>query len=238
MKSMPQEALIIAGGLGTRLRPVVNDLPKPMADVLGKPFLSYLVDYWIAQGIMRFVLAIGYKGECIRDYFGDSYKVAKIDYIEEEEPLGTGGAVKQALENVNWQGDKIVLLNGDTWFEANVLTMCRCAQKHAAPITMTLKTVENNDRYGGVQIDDTGKVTDFTTEKGGKTLINTGCYILNVVQLKSLLVSYPLRFSIEEDVLRPFAKKGLLAASVQEKIFLDIGLPESYSQAAQIFKDS
>lgn len=232
MTHLPTQALILAGGLGTRLRSVVSDVPKPMADVMGKPFLAYVVDYWITQGVTRFVFSVGYKGEHVRNYFGDHYQGAAINYVEEEEPLGTGGALKHALTNAQWNGTHLLMLNGDTAFMTDGAKLAADATRNGAPITLTLKSMDNNDRYGGVVVDGTGKVTDFESNRPGKMLINVGCYVLDRDRIAPLLADYPPRFSFEDDVLKPWAPKGLLAASIQEKPFLDIGIPSDYERAA------
>src|SRR3989344_9594340 len=110
------EAIILAGGLGTRLQSVVKDLPKPMADVNGRPFLAYLMDYWIKQGVKRFILSVGYKSEIIRDYFGDEYNGVSVAYSIEKKPLGTGGGLLLALKQLNSRGD-FFGFNGGTFFK-------------------------------------------------------------------------------------------------------------------------
>lgn len=225
-------ALILAGGLGTRLRAVVADVPKPMAPVAGVPFLAHLMRYWMGQGITRFVLSVGYKGEVVRDYFGASFEGADVVYVEEPEPLGTGGGVRHALTADVWTEPHCLLLNGDTWFEADFAQLQRDASPHTCPITLTLAEVEDGSRYGGVVVGNDGRVTQFESGGSGKKRINVGCYLLNRDALAKTLADYPPKFSFEEDVLKPFAPRGWIAASVQQRRFLDIGIPEDYARAA------
>ncbi|MHB8727682.1 MAG: nucleotidyltransferase family protein [Sulfuricaulis sp.] len=229
----PRDALILAGGFGTRLRSIVNDVPKPMAPVEGRPFLEYLLDYWVDQGIERFVLSTGYLGHLIKGYFGRRFRASKIEYIHESTPLGTGGAVRLALREANWHGKQLVLINGDTWFEADVKRLVHDAERHQKPVTITLKAIEANDRYGGVAVNREGLVTRFGVRHPGKMLINTGCYLLAVSEVESIMKDYPGNFSFEEDLLKACAETGQVAASIQDRQFLDIGVPEDYRRAAE-----
>jgi len=233
MNALPTEALILAGGLGTRLRSVVSDVPKPMAEVSGKPFLAHVVEYWIAQGITRFVLSVGYKSEVIEAYFGAHYNGAAIGYCVEPEPLGTGGGIHYALTHATFRGTHTLILNGDTIFLADGAKLAADAARNTRAITLSLKTVGDNNRYGGVVVANNGQITAFESNRGGEMLINAGCYLVELAGLKKLLAPHAPRFSFEEDVLKPCAKAGLLAASIQEKPFLDIGIPDDYQRAAE-----
>jgi D-glycero-alpha-D-manno-heptose 1-phosphate guanylyltransferase len=229
----PRDALILAGGFGTRLRSIVNDVPKPMAPVEGKPFLEYLLDYWIDQGIERFVISTGYLGHLIKEYFGKCFRTSKIEYIHESTPLGTGGAVRLALREANWLGKQLILINGDTWFETDVKLLVRAAERHQKPVTITLKAIEANDRYGGVDVNRDGLVTTFGLRHSGKMLINTGCYLLAACEIERAMKDYPENFSFEEDFLKAYAEAGQVAASIQDRQFLDIGVPDDYRRAAE-----
>jgi D-glycero-alpha-D-manno-heptose 1-phosphate guanylyltransferase len=116
-------AIILAGGLGTRLRSAVPDLPKPMAPIAGRPFLAYQLDYWIRQGVDRFVLSVGYRHESIMAYFGAAYRGIAVDYSVEQTPLGTGGGLLLALERLDGGQRPFLLLNGDTYFEVDLATL-------------------------------------------------------------------------------------------------------------------
>lgn len=233
MKSnCPTEMLILAGGFGTRLKSVVSDVPKPMAPIAGRPFLAYFLDYWISQGILRFVLSTGYLGNVIREYFGESYNGAYVDYVHEQSPLGTGGALRLALSSVQWANEMALMANGDTWFPVDLKQLCDDAKRQNLPLTLVLKTIEKNDRYGGVDVGTDGKVKMFGVESKEGTRINAGCYLFNVRALKQALIDKPESFSLENNFLPIYAKDGLVGSSLQEQPFLDIGIPEDYQKAA------
>ena len=138
--------LILAGGFGTRLKSMVSDVPKPMAPIGGRSFLDYLLDYWIGQGIQRFVISTGHLASVIQLRFGSAYRSASITYVHETSPLGTGGAFRLALESVNWANECALMANGDTWFPVQLQQLCADAVQQGAPITIALKKLEKNDR--------------------------------------------------------------------------------------------
>ena len=231
---MPVEAIVLAGGLGTRLRPVISDAPKPMAPVHGRPFLEYLMDYWIGQGVQRFILSVGYLGEQIEAHFGNVYRGLDVSYIREKSPLGTGGGIRQALINTEWRQPHAVIVNGDTWYEVNLPQLVEDAKKTAQPVTITLKPMKYNDRYGAVNVDAGGHVSEFGIKTDSSCLINGGCYLVDVDVLKNDLRDYPERFSMEQDYLVQLAKEGRVAASIQAATFLDIGMPDDYALAPNV----
>jgi D-glycero-alpha-D-manno-heptose 1-phosphate guanylyltransferase len=231
-KSLPSEMLILAGGFGTRLQSVVSDVPKPMAPIAGRPFLAYLLDYWVGQGIQRFVLSTGYLASVIESYFGESYRGASVVYVHEQSPLGTGGALRLAINSAKWTGRQALLCNGDTWFPAQILQLCADAERQGTFVTLALKKLENNDRYGGVAIGAGGQITDFGIKSRGTAYINAGCYLFDVSEMKNALTDMPAAFSLENDFLVPFAATGKVGASIQDQPFLDIGIPEDYQRAS------
>src|SRR5438067_6674889 len=127
---MLNEAIVLAGGLGTRLRSAVADVPKPMAPIRGRPFLEYLFDHWIDQGIRRFTLSVGYRHEVIVDHFGKAYHGATIRYAVERSPLGTGGALLGTLATFSVEAP-VLLLNGDTYFAVDVKRLSEFAARNA-----------------------------------------------------------------------------------------------------------
>ncbi|MDR1535781.1 MAG: nucleotidyltransferase family protein [Planctomycetota bacterium] len=224
----PTEALVLAGGLGTRLRSAVPDLPKPLAPVGGRPFLEHLLSHWRRRGIDRFVLSVGYKADLISDHFGTGYLGAAIDYVREEEPLGTGGALALAFRRIAFRGRRILLLNGDTWFPADLEGLLAAADPER-PVNLVLVRVEANDRYGGVELDGRGGVVRFGLPAEGKpALINAGCYLLNCAKVAAGLAGFPERFSLEADWLAPLAESGKVGGIIQEADFIDIGVPDDY----------
>jgi D-glycero-alpha-D-manno-heptose 1-phosphate guanylyltransferase len=231
----PSEMLILAGGFGTRLKSLVSDVPKPMAPVAKRPFLAYLLDYWMDQGIQRFVLSTGHLARVVESYFGKTYRNASITYVREQSPLGTGGALRLALDSVPWANDTALMANGDTWFPVSLKQLCADAQQQNAPITLALKRLEKNDRYGGVALSADGKIKSFGVKSEGFSHINAGCYLFNVDEMKKALAGMPEAFSLENDFLVPFAARGLVGSSIQELPFLDIGIPEDYQKASDFF---
>lgn len=232
----PSEMLILAGGFGTRLKSVVSDVPKPMAPVAGRPFLAYLLDYWIGQGIKRFIISTGHLASVIESHFGNAYRSVSITYVHEKSPLGTGGALRLVLNRVTWANEQVLMANGDTWFPAQLQQLCADAVQQGTPITLALKRLEKNDRYGGVAVGSEGQITSFGEKSTGPSYINAGCYLFNAPAIKNSLSSMPDAFSLENDFLVPFASKGLVGSCIQDQPFLDIGIPEDYQRAPEFFK--
>lgn len=226
MQTSCKHAFILAGGLGTRLRSVVKDVPKPMAPVNGKPFLAYLMGYWAQQGLTQFTLSVGYLGEMVQDYFGNAFEGVPVQYVREIEPLGTGGALRRALAAGAFDQHPTLMLNGDTWFEASLSTLEKDFAANKCPITIALREVDTNSRYGGVALAENGLIAAF----GDATsrLINSGCYIFSPTQIEERLLHSPEKFSLETDILPKLASNGDLGASVQSGRFIDIGIPEDY----------
>ncbi|EJE3575681.1 nucleotidyltransferase family protein, partial [Campylobacter coli] len=166
------QAIVLAGGLGTRLRSVVQDLPKPMAPINGKPFLAFVLEYLKKQGITEIILSVSYKYELIQEYFKDEFHGMKIHYNIEKELLGTGGAIKDALKLVK---NEVYVVNGDTFFDIDLKKLVLNGSK----ICIALKQMQNFDRYGTVNVDEQGIVTSFEEKVFKKQgLINGGIYLL------------------------------------------------------------
>jgi D-glycero-alpha-D-manno-heptose 1-phosphate guanylyltransferase len=229
---MVKDAIILAGGLGTRLREAVPDLPKCMAPVAGKAFLSYVIDHLRMQGIERFIFSLGYKSEVVEEYLQKEYSTLNYTSVIEEEPLGTGGAIKLALEK--FASGNIVIANGDTLFKINLNGMSKIHHGNNSECTLALKPMQNFDRYGVVETDN-GKIISFQEKKyyqGG--LINGGIYLLN--KEKFIAHSLPEKFSFEKDYLEKFCAEGIFYGSVQDEYFIDIGIPEDYQRAQHELK--
>lgn len=220
------KAIILAGGLGSRLRDVVKDLPKPMAPVGGKPFLEYLLLQLKRWGTTDIVLSVGYKKNVIKSYFGDggSWGI-HISYSEENEPLGTGGALKQALsKNDDFH---FIVMNGDSFFNLSFADLIRYHAGKPGLVTMGLAIVKDRSRYGGVEInDDDGSFNSFQQD-GLETagLINSGVYIVNRNILKYIPDG---RVSFEGHVLPLLKNDHLLYGKAFDAFFLDIGIPKDY----------
>ena len=241
------DILVLAGGLGTRLRAAVPDAPKPMAPVGGRPFLEYLLDWWIGQGAGGFTLSVGYMAGCVKAHFGGRYRGVPVRYAEETEPLGTGGALALALAEGAVTTPSFVLLNGDTLFEASLAHMRREAARPGRPVVMAVKphvaVGGGGARYGGVVVDGQGMVSAFSASPsaapgdagaagdagdGAPGFVNAGCYLMDREAVAGEMVGFPQKFSLESAFLPSLAQRGLLGASVQDGAFIDIGVPEDY----------
>ncbi|MEN8929107.1 MAG: HAD-IIIA family hydrolase [Flavobacteriales bacterium] len=230
---MIQEAIILAGGLGTRLRTEVAELPKSMAPINGIPFLKYQLNYLADYKIKTVHLAVGYLSEVITDYFGDSYNGMDINYSLEKEPLGTGGALLQALNKT--ETEEVLILNGDTMFQVELNELYKSHKDSEADFSLALKPMKDFERYGIVRLNEDNKVIGFEekrfTEQGN---INGGVYILN----KSALDSYSFRpkFSFEKEFLESKFNELNFNGFVSDGYFLDIGIPKDYEKAQQDFR--
>ncbi len=222
------EAIILAGGYGTRLQSVIKDIPKPMVDINGRPFLSYLVDHLSCQNIRKILLSVGYKHEIIKNYFGLRYKNLDIEYVIEDKPLGTGGAIKEALKWV--EGDDVVVLNGDTFFYLELKKLIEFHLAQDAILTIAVKLMHNFDRYGTVVLKE-GKIINFE-EKTFKAAgyINGGVYVVKKAIFKSFDMKRD-KFSFEMDFLHKNIEKIKPIAFSSNSYFIDIGIPEDYKKA-------
>ena len=228
-------AIILAGGLGTRLRSAVPDLPKPMAPVNGRPFLEHQMDYWIAQGVSRFVISVGYRKEAIVNYFGDRYRDFAVEYAVEETPLGTGGGLLKAIELVN-QNEAVLVLNGDTFFEVDYRRLKAFHEKSSSRWTFSLFRANEADRYMGMGVDPEGRITSLksgTKELG--QLANGGVYLIDPKVLEMMNLSPGDKASLEDDILGELmAQKVPLYGVEFNGRFIDIGVPEDYVRAASV----
>ena len=225
------EAIILAGGFGTRLRGIVDDVPKPLAPVAGRPFLVWVLDRLAASGRRRCILATGYMSETIEQSIGMRWQGMDIAYSVESEPLGTGGAI--ALAATRLHGDAAHVLNGDTWLEYQPAALEAAARAVDAPMAIALARVDDVARYGAVDVAD-GRIVGFR-EKGeaGPGWINAGCYFLGEDAIAALPV-LPA-FSFEREVLQPMVAAGRVMGFSETAGFIDIGVPEDYARAQRQF---
>jgi D-glycero-alpha-D-manno-heptose 1-phosphate guanylyltransferase len=232
----PTEAVILAGGLGTRLRQAVPDLPKPMAPVNGRPFLEHQIDYWIEQGLRRFVLSVGFRQEQIVSHFGQSYRGCEIVYAQEHSPLGTGGGLLLAVEKLE-APDPFLVLNGDTYFEVSLPVLADFHRSREADLTIALFATKNNERYMGVQLEDDGAITSFESEPGAGQFANGGVYLMGRTLFASLPWKKGEKLSLENDLFRQFYRAGRkIRGCVCAGRFIDIGVPEDYYRAGEILE--
>jgi NDP-sugar pyrophosphorylase family protein len=228
-------AVILCGGFGTRLRPVVSDRPKILAPVADKPFLRHLLNYLRAHGVFDIVLCAGHMSDQIMDYLSSGEEFdSRIRLSIESEPLGTGGAIKQA-EHLLPSGPFFVL-NGDSLAQGDLSSLLRFHLEKNASITLALVEVQDKSRFGSVALGADGAILRFE-EKGetGAGLINAGIYVMN----RAVLDTIPCvkRWSLEMDVFPEFVGKGLYGMTVSGP-FVDIGLPESYALAQSLLNQT
>lgn len=227
-KKVCKEAIILAGGLGTRLQHLLRDLPKPMADISGQPFLAILLHHLQKQGISSVILSVGHKHEAIENYFGHGWNGLKIKYAVEQEPLGTGGALKPALGFTDQ--NLVLVVNGDTFFDVKISAFCDFHRQKKAMLSLALKPMKNFDRYGTVTIDSKCRITGFKEKRLMESgLINGGVYLLSKNIFDGL--DLPDKFSFEKDFLEKRFLEKPFYGMISEGYFLDIGIPEDYARA-------
>lgn len=227
------EMIVLAGGLGTRLKSVVADRPKPMAEVCGRPFLCYILDWALLHGARRFVLAVSHRDEVIRGYFGEQYHGVPIRYAKEEVPMGTGGGIKNALSLT--QDHHVAVVNGDTLFRVELAELMRAHMDRGARLTIAARVMPDVQRYGRLVTDTDGRLL-AVSEKGesGPGLINGGIYCLDRELLERVGVQ---KFSFEKDILEKIAGQDGVYTAASDAYFIDIGIPEDYSRANRELAD-
>ena len=219
------EAIILAGGLGTRLRSDVPDLPKCMAPVGGRPFIGYITEYFRRAGVGRFIFALGYKSEAFEDFFQQYFPDGGYAISPEDEPLGTGGAIRKACTLA--EGRTVLVLNGDTFFRIDPAALSIVHTSNAADCTLCLKPMQDFDRFGVVELDEEQRVRGFREKQAYPTgLINGGVYALE--REPFLRQGLPPVFSFETDYLSKMAGSQRIFGLVQDGYFIDIGIPEDY----------
>lgn len=229
------DAIILAGGLGTRLRDVVSDRPKVLAEVNGTPFLSFLLDKVADAGVRKVVLCTGYMASLVVNAFGNSYRGMELVYSEESEPLGTGGAIRQALPLTD--SDPLLVMNGDSYCSADLSVFRRQHADSCSIASLLLTQVEDSSRYGIVETDQVGAVTSFREkdERTGPDLINAGIYLLSREVVRAIPATGAV--SLERELFPGLIGKGL-HGFCQPSEFIDIGIPSDYIDASAILKNS
>ena len=226
------QAILLCGGMGTRLRSVVSDRPKPMADICGKPFLQYLLEMLRDKGITEVIFALGYMGEMIEEYFQDGSAFGlKIAYSYEEDPLGTGGAIRNALPKI--MEEEVLVLNADTYFPMDYQGLYRFHQENDGDFSLATRAVPDISRYGAVRRDAAGRILAWNEklEDGGQPLageINGGIYVMK----KSLIAEIPEgKQSLEQDCIPKWLSEGKRIFGLPfDGYFMDIGIPKDYQQ--------
>ena len=226
------QAILLCGGMGTRLRSVVSDRPKPMADICGKPFLQYLLEMLRDKGITEVIFALGYMGEMIEEYFQDGSAFGlKIAYSYEEEPLGTGGAIRNALPKI--LEEEVLVLNADTYFPMDYQGLYHFHQENDGDFSLATRAVPDISRYGAVRRDAAGRILAWNEklEDGGQPLageINGGIYVMK----KSLIAEISEgKQSLEQDCIPKWLSEGKRIFGLPfDGYFMDIGIPKDYQQ--------
>jgi len=223
-----KEAVILAGGLGTRLRPIISNIPKPMAPVAGRPFLSWLLRYLHTQGLRRVILSVGYQHDVITQYFGQRWCGLDIAYAIEKAPLGTGGGMANALRSA--MELEVLTLNGDTFLRLDYSRLQNVLRSHSESLlSVALRRVPSAERFGCAEVAD-GIVRRFAANgRPGEAFINAGVYCVPSDLLARF--SMPERFSFEDEFLATKVHQLLPAACISEDLFIDIGVPDSYAEA-------
>jgi len=227
-------AVILAGGLGTRIRPIFSDRPKVLAEVLGRPFLTYLLDQLSTAGARKIILCTGYMGNMVQEVYGDVYKSLHLLYSQEEEPLGTGGALRLALPL--FKSDYVLVMNGDSYIHADLRSYVDWFFRTDRKASLLLAKVPDTNRYGMVKVERDESISAFEEKEKakGSGWINAGIYLVK----KALLKTIPLgeKFSLETEFFPPLVSGGFFGRQCQGR-FIDIGTPESYAEAGKFFKE-
>ena len=229
------ETIILVGGLGTRLRSVVSDVPKPLAPVQGRPFLEWLMSYCVAQGSSRFILSIGYMADAIAGHFGDSFQGVPVGYSREEEQLGTGGGARRAFSMVSEEGP-VRLMNGDSFCSVDHLAMQQLHEQSRSDCTIALFPAHKPARFGRVGLGAGHSIAGFDDAKADiGELANAGVYIM-APDLLRRMNRFGDRFSLEQQAFPDFIENGhRLTGYVSEiEMFIDIGTPEDYQMAQSL----
>lgn len=224
---MKLQGIILAGGLGTRLRKSVPTLPKPMAPVAGRPFLSWLLDYLEEVGFDHIVLSIGYLGETVKEYFGNHYRSIDIEYSVESSPLGTGGATLGAIDKC--RGNPFFVINGDTFLAHDYVAMHAHHLSTRATFTMAVRDVADVSRYGRIVLTDGKLISLEEKSAAGPGWVNTGVYLFDRSFFENLHMAAPC--SLERDIVAPRLAQSNSQAFVARGYFIDIGIPTDYQRA-------
>ena len=224
---MRSEAVILAGGFGTRLTGVVDDIPKPMADIGNRPFLAYILDQLCSYNFKKVIMAVGYKHEVIVEFFGKVYKSLEIEYVVEHKPLGTGGAILNAAKQISTPS--FLVLNGDSIFKIDLNDFENKFIESGSPLTIALKRMKDFNRYGAV-ITNANRIIKFKEKEQCKEgLVNSGIYMISGNWYKNHAPGEI--FSFEKDILEKYINEDGITAFEYKGYFIDIGVPEDYRRA-------
>lgn len=226
-------ALILAGGLGTRLRAVVSDRSKVVAQVNGAPFLHVLLHQLQASGLTRVLLCTGYKGDAVRAQLGERFGTLELRYSQEPEPLGTGGALRLATQEID--SSTVLVMNGDSYCGVELPAFFQWYQARQASAAACLVHVDDATRFGRVSVAEDGRIQRFEEKSGapGAAWVNAGVYLVERGRLEAIPSAAPV--SLEKDVFPLWVTQGFYGFQCRAP-FIDIGTPETYAQAQRFFE--
>ncbi|QGP92677.1 D-glycero-alpha-D-manno-heptose 1-phosphate guanylyltransferase [Neomoorella glycerini] len=224
------QAVILAGGFGTRLRPVVPDLPKALAKIGSRPFLKYQLAWLASYGTREVILCLGYRSQAVLSYLSEvnTEGIQVISSIEQE-PLGTAGALKHAEHLL---AERFLVVNGDTFVDVNLTALVEYHYRKVSFLTMVLANVEDATAYGQVKINNEGRVVSFQEKVPGRGQVNAGVYFMEKSVLRYIPPDQP--YSMERELLPKLLTRGeLVYGFVHEGYFIDIGTPLNYRRAQE-----
>lgn len=233
---MLNTAIILAGGMGTRLKTIISDLPKPMAPIMNVPFLTYQLNYLKHFGIKKVIFSVGYLSEKIIAHYNQSFENISIEYSIEKNPLGTGGGIRMAMSNLN--EDLVLILNGDSFFDLDLEQFYNLHLEQKSDFSLALRYVNNSERYGNIEFNSSNQITSFIEKNqlNQSGYINAGVYILS----KKLYLQNTkpnINFSIEKDFFEKQLNQLIIKGFEFKDYFIDIGIPEDYLKAQDDFKE-
>jgi D-glycero-alpha-D-manno-heptose 1-phosphate guanylyltransferase len=229
-------AIILAGGMGTRLKTIISDLPKPMAPIMNVPFLTYQLNYLKHFGIKKVIFSVGYLSEKIIAHYNQSFENISIEYSIEKNPLGTGGGIRMAMSNLN--EDLVLILNGDSFFDLDLEQFYNLHLEQKAEFSLALRYVNNSERYGNIEFNSSNQITSFIEKNqlNQSGYINAGVYILSK-KLYLQNTKSNINFSIEKDFFEKQLNQLIIKGFEFKDYFIDIGIPEDYLKAQDDFKE-
>ncbi|MDC3358747.1 sugar phosphate nucleotidyltransferase [Pseudomonadales bacterium] len=231
------QVVILAGGFGTRLRSVVSDVPKPMAPVNGKPFLAHQMELWKNQGVTTFILSVGYLSGVIIDFFKDSYLGVPVKYALEHRPLGTGGGLLLAMEELN-SDEPFFLVNGDTYLGVDAEKILKFHSSKRSEVTLSLFRAEERDRFGGVKLTEGNRIVEFGPNKADiSELANGGVYVVDPKAIRKNYRRSNKKISLEDEIWPDLLSDGCRFFGFEvDGDFLDIGVPSDYRSAGKVIR--
>ncbi len=225
-----KEVIVLAGGLGTRLRSEINDLPKCLAPINGEPFLHYLLEFLVINGLSKFIFSLGYRSQDVIDYLNQNYSNLDCTFAVENHPLLTGGAIKFASQFCS--DDNVLIVNADTFFDIDLGLFIKNHFSKKSDCSLALKKLSNFDRYGVVNLSQ-NRIISFEEKKYFESgLINGGIYILNMKSFNSLIFNQS--FSFEKDFLEKYVSDLQIFGFEFDDYFIDIGVPDDYKIAQEV----